>query len=211
MTASALLVVEGLTKRFVMTRSLIDVVRGCGRLVLCVCEGVSFVVRGGETLGIVGESGCGKSTLARCLVRLHEADSGDIRFDGLEVLALAGAERRAYNRRVQMIFQDPYGSLNPRLTVAEALGQALAFHGPRAGPAIGAGVRELLDLVGLPADAGARYPHEFSGGQRQRIGIARALAVEPECLVADEVVSALDVSIQAQIVNLLLDLQQRLH
>ena len=174
-------------------------------------NGVSFSVKRGETLGIVGESGCGKSTLARCLVRLHEPKSGRIDFAGAEVLKLQGAERRAYNRRVQMVFQDPYSSLNPRMTVRQALSEAISFHNLRQGEAIGQRIAELLDLVRLPGDAADRYPHEFSGGQRQRIGIARALAVEPECLIADELVSALDVSVQAQIVNLLLELQARLH
>jgi oligopeptide/dipeptide ABC transporter ATP-binding protein len=172
---------------------------------------ISLTLGAGETLGIVGESGCGKSTLARCLVRLHEPKSGRIDFAGTEVLKLQGAERRAYNRRVQMVFQDPYSSLNPRMTVRQALSEAISFHDLRQGEAIGQRIAELLDLVRLPADAADRYPHEFSGGQRQRIGIARALAVEPECLIADELVSALDVSVQAQIVNLLLELQARLH
>src|SRR5439155_26512655 len=151
------------------------------------------------------------STLARCLVRLYRPDAGRIDFDGIDVLALKGAVGRAYNRRVQMVFQDPYSSLNPRLTVRQTLAEAIAFHRLRRGAAIAERVAELLDLVRLPGDAADRYPHEFSGGQRQRIGIARALAVEPECLVADELVSALDVSVQAQIVNLLLELQERLH
>jgi oligopeptide/dipeptide ABC transporter ATP-binding protein len=172
---------------------------------------VSFAVSRGETLGVVGESGCGKSTMARCMVGLHRPDSGRIVFDGRDVVALGRADRRHYSRRVQMVFQDPYGSLNPRMTVQQMLAEAITFHGLRAGSGVGARVAELLDLVGLPGDAANRYPHEFSGGQRQRIGIARALAVEPECLVADELVSALDVSIQAQIINLLLELQERLH
>ena len=174
-------------------------------------NGVSFTVRRGETLGIVGESGCGKSTLARCLVRLIEADAGTIRYDGIDVRALAGAERRAFNRRVQMIFQDPYSSLNPRMTVRQTLAEALARPpSAAAGGEIPDRIAELLALVRLPRDALERYPHEFSGGQRQRIGIARALAVEPECLIADELVSALDVSVQAQVINLLLELQERL-
>ena len=173
-------------------------------------NGVSFSVKRGETLGIVGESGCGKSTLARCLVRLYQPDAGRIDYGGVNVLALEGAERRAYNRRVQMVFQDPYSSLNPRMTVRQTLAEAIGFHNLRQGEATGQRVAELLDLVRLPSDAADRYPHEFSGGQRQRIGIARALAVEPECLIADELVSALDVSVQAQIVNLLLELQARL-
>jgi oligopeptide/dipeptide ABC transporter ATP-binding protein len=173
-------------------------------------NGVTLSVRRGETLAVVGESGCGKSTLARALVRLIELDSGRIEFAGEDVRALRGDELRRYNRRVQMIFQDPYGSLNPRMTVGEMLEEALRVHrlvltGDRKER-----VAELLSLVRLPADAAVRLPHEFSGGQRQRIAIARALSVEPELLIADEIVSSLDVSVQAQILNLLLDLQQRL-
>ena len=173
-------------------------------------NGVSFSVRRGETLGIVGESGCGKSTLARCLVRLIEADAGTIVYDGADVRALAGAERRAFNRRVQLIFQDPYSSLNPRMTVRETLAEALRVHRLRPPAAIPDRIAELMSLVRLPREALDRYPHEFSGGQRQRIGIARALSVEPTCLIADELVSALDVSVQAQVINLLLELQDRL-
>jgi oligopeptide/dipeptide ABC transporter ATP-binding protein len=171
---------------------------------------VSFTVSRGETLGIVGESGCGKSTLARCLVRLLTPQAGRITYDGIEVLELDAAHQRDYSRRVQMVFQDPYSSLNPRMTVGQMLGEAIRFHKLRRGPEVEKRVGELLDLVRLPKDAINRYPHEFSGGQRQRVGIARALAVEPECLIADELVSALDVSVQAQIVNLLLELQERL-
>jgi oligopeptide transport system ATP-binding protein len=171
---------------------------------------VSLSVRRGETLGVVGESGCGKSTLARCLVRLHELDSGRIVYDGTDIGGLRGAARRAYNRRVQMVFQDPYGSLNPRMSVTTALAEPLRVHGLCRRSEIGDRVNALLDLVHLPRTAASRLPHEFSGGQRQRIGIARALSVDPECLIADELVSALDVSVQAQMVNLLLELQQRL-
>ncbi|MGH6917744.1 MAG: ATP-binding cassette domain-containing protein, partial [Geminicoccaceae bacterium] len=145
------------------------------RLTVHALNGVSFSVRRGETLGIVGESGCGKSTLARCLVRLIEADSGSIIYDGADVRALAGAEQRAFNRRVQLIFQDPYSSLNPRMTVRETLAEALRVHRLRPPAAIPDRIAELMDLVRLPRDALDRYPHEFSGGQRQRIGIARAL------------------------------------
>ena len=168
--------------------------------------------RRGETLGIVGETGCGKSTLARCLVRLHEPDSGRVRFEGADVLALSRAERaRAFNRRVQMVFQDPYGSLNPRMTGRRLPGRGAAVHRVVArGERCGAGRASCSTCVHLPRDAAERYPHEFSGGQRQRIGIARALAVEPEMIIADEPVSALDVSVQAQIVNLLLELQNEL-
>jgi oligopeptide/dipeptide ABC transporter ATP-binding protein len=171
---------------------------------------VDLEVRRGETLGIVGESGCGKSTLARCLVRLLEPDEGRILFEGKDVASLGPAELRQFHRRVQMIFQDPYSSLNPRMSVGQVLSEALSVHRMRPTAEIPGRIRELLALVRLPADTAERYPHEFSGGQRQRIGIARALAVEPEVLVADELVSALDVSVQAQIINLLLQLQTRL-
>jgi oligopeptide/dipeptide ABC transporter ATP-binding protein len=172
--------------------------------------GVTLSIARGETLAVVGESGCGKSTLARALVRLIDLGSGHIDFAGEDVRALRGDALRRYNRRVQMIFQDPYGSLNPRMTVGEMLEEALRVH--RMVPASGrqARVAELLSLVRLPANAAGRLPHEFSGGQRQRIAIARALSVEPELLIADEIVSSLDVSVQAQILNLLLELQQRL-
>ncbi len=200
----------GLCKRFPGRRSLLDMARGRPAPVLRAVEGVSLTVGRGETLGIVGESGCGKSTLARCLVRLYEPDDGRITYEGQDALSLRGSARRAYHRRVQMVFQDPYGSLNPRLRVGEALAEALRVHDVVPAAEVPARVRALLDLVHLPADAGERYPHEFSGGQRQRIGIARALAVEPTVLIADEPVSALDVSVQAQIVNLFLELQERL-
>ena len=183
---------------------------GLGRRRMRAVDDVSLTVARGETLGIVGESGCGKSTLARCLVRLHEPDAGEIRFGDADVRSLAGAGLRAYNRQVQMVFQDPFGSLNPRMSVGACLAEVLRVHRvvPEAG--VAARVAELLTLVHLPAEAADRRPHEFSGGQRQRIGIARALAVEPAVIIADEPVSALDVSVQAQIVNLLLELQRSL-
>ena len=209
--APPLISVEAISKRFaVSSRSLIDVVRGRPPVAVQAVDAVSFTVARGETLGIVGESGCGKSTLARLLVRLFEADDGRLRFEGRDVQALSGEERRRYNRRVQMIFQDPYGSLNPRLRVGACLAEALSVHRIVEPARIPARVAELIELVHLPPDAAQRYPHEFSGGQRQRIGLARALAVEPACIIADEPVSALDVSVQAQIMNLLLDLQARL-
>ena len=206
-----LIAVHDLAMTFARPRTVFDRLAGRSAKIVRALNGVSFSVKRGETLGIVGESGCGKSTLARCLVRLYQPDAGRIDYGGVNVLALEGAERRAYNRRVQMVFQDPYSSLNPRMTVRQTLAEAIGFHNLRQGEAIGQRVAELLDLVRLPSDAADRYPHEFSGGQRQRIGIARALAVEPECLIADELVSALDVSVQAQIVNLLLELQARLN
>jgi oligopeptide/dipeptide ABC transporter ATP-binding protein len=206
----ALLEVRGLTKTFALHRPMLDALARKPRLFVHALNGISFEVRRGETLGIVGESGCGKSTLARCLVRLIEPDSGTIVYDGADVRALAGADRRGFNRRVQMIFQDPYSSLNPRMTVRETLTEALHVHRLRPAAEIPDRIAELIDLVRLPQDALDRYPHEFSGGQRQRIGIARALSVEPKCLIADELVSALDVSVQAQVINLLLELQERL-
>jgi oligopeptide/dipeptide ABC transporter ATP-binding protein len=210
-TEGCLLSVSDLAVRFARRHPIADRIAGRPQQIVHALNGVSFTLRRGETLGIVGESGCGKSTLARCLVRLNEASAGAVHYDGIDVLKLEGAARRQYHRRVQMVFQDPYSSLNPRMTVRQTLAEAIRFHGLRQGAAIEARIGELLDLVRLPTDSGERYPHEFSGGQRQRIGIARALAVEPECLIADELVSALDVSVQAQIVNLLLELQERLH
>jgi len=210
MAAAPLLEVRGLAKRFPLARSLGETLRCGPPRIVNALNGVDLSVRKGETLGIVGESGCGKSTLARCLVRLLKADAGTISYDGMDVRALGGAGLRRYRRRVQMIFQDPYGSLNPRQTVGAMLGEALRVHRVCEASAIPGAVAELLNLVGLPAEAAQRSPHAFSGGQRQRIAIARALAVQPDCLVADEVVSALDVSVQAQVVNLLLELQGRL-
>jgi oligopeptide/dipeptide ABC transporter ATP-binding protein len=205
------LVVESLTKTFIRRRSLTELLRGEPPRRVHALTDVDLTVRRGETLGIVGESGCGKSTLARCLVRLHRMDSGRIAYDGLDVGSLRGAELRRFNRRVQMVFQDPYGSLNPRMTVRATLAEALSVHRMRPRREMAARIAELMDLVHLPRSAAGRRPHEFSGGQRQRIGIARALALEPDCLIADELVSALDVSVQAQMVNLLLELQERLH
>ncbi|CAM3246459.1 oligopeptide/dipeptide ABC transporter ATP-binding protein [Deinococcus saxicola] len=205
-----LMEIHGLTKTFPVGQSLLSRWRGQPRRAVQALTDVELTVRRGETLGIVGESGCGKSTLARTLVRLYDADRGSVRYGGLDVLALRGTELRQYNRRVQMIFQDPYSSLNPRMTVEAVLREALSVHKMRPPAEQPERVRELLHLVGLPPEAAGRLPHEFSGGQRQRIGIARALALEPECLIADELVSALDVSVQAQVVNLLLELQERL-
>src|SRR5215469_2133853 len=180
------------------------------RPVVRALNGVSLSVARAETLAVVGESGCGKSTLARALVRLIEVDSGRIFFANEDVRALRGEALRRYNRRVQLVFQDPYGSLNPRMTVGEMLEEALSVHQILAPSGRTARIAELLSLVRLPPGAIERFPHEFSGGQRQRIAIARALSVQPDILVADEIVSALDVSVQAQILNLLLDLQHDL-
>ena len=175
-------------------------------------DGVSFDLQPGETLGVVGESGCGKSTTGRCILRLIEPTSGEVWFEGRNVTALDRHALRALARDMQIIFQDPYASLNPRMTVGAIVGEGLVIHGlaKNAGE-IEDRVARLLTTVGLNPDYMRRYPHEFSGGQRQRIGIARALAVDPKLIVCDEAVSALDVSIQAQVINLLEDLQEQFH
>jgi oligopeptide/dipeptide ABC transporter ATP-binding protein len=200
---SALLQVEGLAKHYPVKHGVLDRAQGVVRAV----DGVSFAIARGETLALVGESGCGKSTTARLVLRLIEPSAGTIRFDGIEVSG--AAELRALRRRVQVVFQDPYASLNPRLRVGEAIAEPMEVHGIGDARSRTDRVKELLGLVGLAPFHAQRYPHEFSGGQRQRIGIARALAVQPELVVCDEPVSALDVSIQAQVVNLLKDLQAR--
>lgn len=204
--ADVLLDVRDLKKYFPVRRGLFS--RTVGELKAV--DGISFWVRRGETLGLVGESGSGKSTTGRALLRLIEPTAGTARFDGRNVFEMDDHELRRLRRKAQIVFQDPFGSLNPRMTVGDMLREVLRVHRLAEGAAARARVLELLDIVGLQPTAAARYPHEFSGGQRQRIGIARALSVEPEFIVCDEPVSALDVSVQAQVLNLLQDLQVQL-
>jgi peptide/nickel transport system ATP-binding protein len=197
---------RALTKTFPVGRTLLGRPRG----VVHAVTNVDLALLPGETLGLVGESGSGKSTLGRLLLRLIEPTGGDVRFEGRSLLGLGGRELRALRRAMQIVFQDPYGSLNPRMRVDAIVGEGLLIHRMGTRAERRAKVRELLALVGLSPEAASRYPHEFSGGQRQRIGIARALALGPRFVVADEAVSALDVSIQAQILNLLQELRARL-
>jgi oligopeptide transport system ATP-binding protein len=173
-------------------------------------DGVTFDIKRGETVGLVGESGCGKSTTGRAIVRLNRPTAGSVKLDGQELAGLDGAALRRQRRRLQMIFQDPYSSLNPRMTIGAIVSEPLDIHGVGSARERAERVRQLLDVVGLPRQATVRYPHQFSGGQRQRVGIARALALNPDLIVADEPISALDVSIQAQILNLLACLQRDL-
>ncbi len=194
----ALLSVRGLKKYFGHTERLVRAV-----------DDVSFEIAKGEVLGLVGESGSGKSTIGRSVLKLIEATGGEIHYAGIDLVPLTTRAMRPFRRRLQIIFQDPYASLNPRRRVADTIGEALATHGLHPGAARATRIAELISLVGLAPEHAQRFPHEFSGGQRQRIGIARALAVEPEFIVADEPVSALDVSIQAQMINLLSDLRER--
>jgi peptide/nickel transport system ATP-binding protein/oligopeptide transport system ATP-binding protein len=203
---TALLEVRNLVKHFVADRS----VFGRPTAFVKAVDGVSFSVDAGKTLALVGESGCGKSTVSRLVLRLIEPDSGSVSFEGRDLLALDANELRAFRRDAQIIFQDPYASLNPRMTVSQILTEPLALHDLVPPSGRRERVEELLRLVGLEPRFARRYPHEFSGGQRQRIAIARALAVEPKLIICDEPVSALDVSIRSQILNLLRDLQDRL-
>ena len=197
--------VKNLEKQFPVKGGLFSRERGSVSAV----SGVSFDIAKGETLGLVGESGCGKSTLGRCILRLLEPDSGSVLFDGRDLARTNGTGLRRMRRRMQIIFQDPYSSLNPRMTIENIIGEPMDIHNLcKNKNERRTRVRALLDLCGLRHEAASRYPHEFSGGQRQRISIARALAVQPEFIVCDEPVSALDVSIQAQIINLLVDLQK---
>jgi len=201
-----ILQIKDLVTHFPIRQGAFGRVRGTMRAV----DGVTFEVERGETFGLVGESGCGKSTLGRSILRLIEPTSGSVRFDGQELVGMPPAQLRKLRRRMQLIFQDPYASLNPRMKVREIVGEGLAIHRLASGAERERRVAALLEKMGLGAEAMDRYPHEFSGGQRQRIGIARALAVGPELVIADEPISSLDVSIQAQIVNLMVDLQAEL-
>ena len=206
MTAMPLLDVRGLVKEFHGGRGWLRKAAVTTRAV----DDVTFSIAEGETFGLVGESGSGKTTTGRCVLRLIEPTAGDVRFKGTDVRALSAADLRAARRHFQIVFQDPYSSLNPRMRVGAIVEEPLIIHGRGTVSERRERVADLFRLVGLEPAAARRYPHEFSGGQRQRIGLARALALEPSLVVADEPVSALDVSVQAQIVNLLLDLQQRL-
>jgi oligopeptide/dipeptide ABC transporter ATP-binding protein len=199
-----LLSVRDLTKHFPIKRGLFGRVTGQVRAV----DGVSFHVAAAETLALVGESGCGKSTTGRAILRLIEPTSGSVRYADEDVLALGSSELRALRRQMQIVFQDPFSSLNPRMSIGAIVREGLTIHKLAEGSAADARVRQLLEEVGLRPEYASRYPHEFSGGQRQRVGIARALSVEPKFIVCDEPVSALDVSVQAQVVNLLQDLQR---
>ena len=203
----SLLEIRNLKKHFPVGESLFSRNKGVVKAV----DGVDLMVEEGETLGLVGESGCGKSTLGRTLLRLIEPTSGEVYFQGKNLLSLSQREMRDMRRQMQIIFQDPYASLNPRMRVGDIVGEGLEIHNLAKGKAKRDRVMEILGQVGLREEHYDRYPHEFSGGQRQRIGIARALAVNPKFIVADEPVSSLDVSIQAQIINLLQELQEKMH
>jgi oligopeptide transport system ATP-binding protein len=205
MTTETLLRVDNLVKHFPIYQGVIRRQVGAVHAV----DGVSFDVYKGETLGLVGESGCGKSTTGRTILRLYKPTDGHVYYDGTDLASLSERDMRKMRRKLQIIFQDPYASLNPRMTVADIVGEPLIVHKVASGKEVQERVQELLALVGLNPAFADRYPHEFSGGQRQRIGVARALALQPDLIICDEPVSALDVSIQAQVINLLEDLQEQ--
>jgi oligopeptide transport system ATP-binding protein len=202
---NVLLRVNNLVKHFPIMRGFIQRQVGAVRAV----DTISFDVKRGETLGLVGESGCGKSTTGRSILQLYRPTSGEVLFDGVDLAKIKGEELRKMRRKMQMIFQDPYASLNPRMTVGEIVGEPLLVHNIASEKEANERVKQLLELVNLNPSFATRYPHEFSGGQRQRIGVARALALQPSFIVCDEPISALDVSIQAQVVNLLEELQEQ--
>ncbi len=200
-----LLVVKNLKKHFPIKRGIIFSKQvGAVKAV----DGIDFTIKKGETLGMVGESGCGKSTTGRLILRLIPTTEGEVFFEGKDILKVDNNEMRALRRQMQIVFQNPYASLDPRMTIGDSIAEPIKIHKTHTGSGVPKRVRELLDIVGLRANYAERYPHEFSGGQRQRIGIARALAVNPKFIIADEPVSALDVSVQAQVLNLLDDLQK---
>jgi oligopeptide transport system ATP-binding protein len=203
--ADELLRVQGLVKHFPVRQGVL--LSKLGGDYVSAVENVSFMVKKGETLGLVGESGCGKSTVGRCIIRLINPTAGKILFEGRDVMTLRGRDLKAFRREMQFIFQDPYASLNPRMTIGEIVGEPLAIHGMGSRSERVAQVRDILRVVGLNPEHINRYPHQFSGGQRQRVGVARALILRPKMIICDEPVSALDVSIQAQVINLLEELQ----
>ena len=203
--------IEGLSKAFKLKHPIIDSILKKPRKVLKAVDDVSFTIVKGETLGLVGESGCGKSTLAKTIMRLYDPDQGRILFDGQDIATLRGKPLRRERAKFQMIFQDPYSSLNPRMSIREVLAEVMLVHRICSREEVASRIVDLLQMVGMNESMADRFPGEFSGGQRQRIGIARALALNPSFIVADEPVSALDVSIQAQIINLLSDIQQTLN
>jgi oligopeptide transport system ATP-binding protein len=209
--ARPLLEVQDLRKHFPVDGGPLARVFPGRRRVLRAVDGVSFTIEPGETLGLVGESGCGKTTTSRLILRAIDPTGGRIVFDGEDITALAGRALLPFRRKAQIVFQDPYTSLNPRMTVRRIVGESLLVHGLVPASGLGPRVGGLLEMVGLQPEHAGRYPHELSGGQRQRVGIARALAVSPQLVVADEAVSALDVSVRAQILNLLVALRERLH